>query len=73
MLGYLLAASVLVQQPGQGIRQFISVSDSVVALTNVRVIERDGDELTVESSFHLYRTRLESDQDFWMGRRRDVL
>ena len=42
-------------------------------VTNVRVIERQGDEITVESSFHLYRTRLESDQDSWMGRRRDVL
>ncbi len=42
-------------------------------ITNVRVIAREGDELTVESNFHLYRTRLESDEDFWMGRRRDVL
>ena len=42
-------------------------------VTNVRLIERKGDEFTVESNFYLYRTRLESDQDFWMGRRRDVL
>jgi 3-phenylpropionate/cinnamic acid dioxygenase small subunit len=42
-------------------------------ITNVRVLGRSGDELTVESNFHLYRSRLESDQDFWIGRRRDVL
>ena len=42
MLTYLLAAAVLVQQPGQGIRQFVSVPDSVVALTNVRVIDGTG-------------------------------
>jgi len=42
-------------------------------VTNVRLLEIDGDEMTVESNFHLFRTRLESDQDFWMGRRRDVL
>jgi len=42
-------------------------------ITNVRVLEQKGDELTVESNFHLYRTRLESDEDSWIGRRRDVL
>ena len=42
-------------------------------VTNIRVLEQKGDELTVESSFHLYRTRLESDEDFWLGRRCDVL
>jgi imidazolonepropionase-like amidohydrolase len=42
MLSYLLAASLVVQQPGQGIRQFVAVSDSVVALTNVRVIDGTG-------------------------------
>jgi len=42
-------------------------------ITNVRVLEQNGDELTVESNFHLYRTRLESDEDSWIGRRRDVL
>ena len=40
---------------------------------NVRVLAVDGEELTVESSFHLYRTRLESDEDSWIGRRRDRL
>jgi 3-phenylpropionate/cinnamic acid dioxygenase small subunit len=42
-------------------------------VTNVRVVECDGDEITVESNFHLYRTRLDSDEDSWIGRRRDVL
>ena len=42
MLSYLLAASLLVQQPGQGIRQFVSVADSIVALTNVRIIDGTG-------------------------------
>jgi 3-phenylpropionate/cinnamic acid dioxygenase small subunit len=42
-------------------------------VSNVRVVDCDGDELTVESNFHLYRARLESDEDFWIGRRRDVL
>ena len=42
MLSYLFAASLLVQQPGQGIRQFVSVADSVVALTNVRIIDGTG-------------------------------
>ncbi len=42
-------------------------------VTNVRVVACEGDEITVESNFHLYRTRLESDEDEWIGRRRDVL
>ena len=36
-----IAAAVLVQ-PGQGVRQFVAVPDSVVALTNVRVIDGTG-------------------------------
>ena len=42
-------------------------------VTNVRILAVEGDELEVESNFHLYRTRLESDEDFWMGRRLDRL
>ena len=42
-------------------------------ITNVRVVECDSEEMTVESNFHLYRTRLDSDEDSWIGRRRDVL
>ncbi|HTS54171.1 MAG TPA: 3-phenylpropionate/cinnamic acid dioxygenase subunit beta [Burkholderiales bacterium] len=40
---------------------------------NVRVISDDGDELIVESSFHFYRTRLNSEEDHWIGLRRDKL
>lgn len=46
-------------------------------ITNVRVVsggaERDGDEVTVASNFQLYRTRLDSEEDSWLGRREDVL
>ena len=42
-------------------------------ITNIRVLEDDGEQLTVEANFHLYRTRLASEEDSWMGRRRDVL
>lgn len=46
-------------------------------ITNVRVIEggaeREGDEVTVASNFQLYRTRLDSEEDSWLGRREDVL
>lgn len=40
---------------------------------NVRVLAAKGEEITVESNFHLYRTRLESEEDSWIGRRRDRL
>ena len=40
---------------------------------NVRVLAANGEEITVESNFHLYRTRLESEEDSWLGRRRDRL
>ena len=42
-------------------------------ITNIRVTEDDGTELTVASNFHLYRTRLSSMEDSWIGSRRDVL
>lgn len=42
-------------------------------VTNVRILEVDGDETTVEANIHLYRTRLDSEEDSWIGRRRDVL
>jgi biphenyl 2,3-dioxygenase beta subunit len=42
-------------------------------ITNVRVLEDDGQELVVESSVYLYRTRLKSDIDVWVGLRRDTL
>jgi biphenyl 2,3-dioxygenase beta subunit len=42
-------------------------------ITNVRVVEDTGSELSVESNFHLYRTRLKSEETSWIGSRRDVL
>jgi 3-phenylpropionate/cinnamic acid dioxygenase small subunit len=42
-------------------------------VTNVRVVDDDGTEIAVESNFHLYRTRLKSEEDSWIGSRRDVL
>ncbi|MFF4053688.1 aromatic-ring-hydroxylating dioxygenase subunit beta [Streptomyces chartreusis] len=42
-------------------------------VTNVRIVEDLGTELTVETCFHLYRTRLKSEIDEWIGRREDVL
>ena len=42
-------------------------------VTNVRIVAEDDGELTVETYFHLYRTRLKSEIDEWIGRREDVL
>lgn len=42
-------------------------------ISNVRVLDDRGDELDVESYFHLYRTRLKSEVDTWVGSRQDVL
>jgi imidazolonepropionase-like amidohydrolase len=42
MLTHLALAALLAQQPGSAVSQFIAVSDSVVALTNVRVIDGTG-------------------------------
>ncbi len=42
-------------------------------ITNVRVVSEDDKELEVECNFHLYRTRLNSEEDNWLGLRRDVL
>jgi 3-phenylpropionate/cinnamic acid dioxygenase small subunit len=42
-------------------------------ISNVRVLAEAGEELVVESNFHLYRTRLDSEEDSWIGRRRDRL
>jgi imidazolonepropionase-like amidohydrolase len=55
MFTYVLATAALIaQQPNQGVSQFVSVSDSVVALTNVRVIDgtggaaRDGQTIVIK-------------------------
>jgi biphenyl 2,3-dioxygenase subunit beta len=42
-------------------------------ITNVRVIRDNGRELEVESNFHVYRTRLNSEESSWIGSRRDLL
>lgn len=42
-------------------------------ITNVRITKNDGRTLEVESNFHLYRTRLNSEETSWIGSRRDVL
>ena len=42
-------------------------------ITNVRIVDRTEDEVTVSSNFQLYRTRLASEEDSWIGRREDVL
>jgi biphenyl 2,3-dioxygenase beta subunit len=42
-------------------------------VANVRIVGVAGDEITCDVAFHLYRTRLESEVDSWVGRRTDVL
>ncbi|MFT7651825.1 MAG: 3-phenylpropionate/cinnamic acid dioxygenase small subunit [Limisphaerales bacterium] len=42
-------------------------------ITNVQIAEFNGEEMTVKSNFQLYRTRLNSEEDSWIGRREDVL
>jgi len=38
-------------------------------LTNLRILALDGDEITTTVNFQLYRTRLNSYEDSWIGRR----
>jgi biphenyl 2,3-dioxygenase subunit beta len=42
-------------------------------ITNIRVLDDNGEELRVASNFHLYRTRLKSEEDSWIGSRIDRL
>lgn len=42
-------------------------------ISNVRILSVADAELTVASNFHLYRTRLDSEEDSWIGRREDLL
>jgi 3-phenylpropionate/cinnamic acid dioxygenase small subunit len=58
------AGSAWSEDPPSRSRHFVS---------NVRITGLDGDEITVEVCFHLYRTRLETEVDSWIGRRTDVL
>ena len=40
-------------------------------ISNVRIIENNAEDLVVETNFILYRTRLNSEEDMWVGMRRD--
>ena len=42
-------------------------------VSNVRVVAVDANEITVALNFQLYRTRLNSEEDTWIGRREDTL
>ncbi|HTX47951.1 MAG TPA: 3-phenylpropionate/cinnamic acid dioxygenase subunit beta [Caulobacteraceae bacterium] len=62
------AGSAWSEDPPSRSRHFVS---------NVRVLGVEagaqGDEITIEVCFHLYRTRLNSEVGGWVGRRLDVL
>jgi len=42
-------------------------------ISNIRVKKDDGGEIEVHSNFIVYRTRLERDEDFFVGTRQDIL
>jgi biphenyl 2,3-dioxygenase beta subunit len=42
-------------------------------VNNVRIVSLDGNEITVELAFSLYRTRLNTEESMWAGRRVDRL
>jgi 3-phenylpropionate/cinnamic acid dioxygenase small subunit len=42
-------------------------------ITNVRIKKEDGDEIEVYSNFLVYRTRMETDKDMFVGTRQDLL
>jgi 3-phenylpropionate/cinnamic acid dioxygenase small subunit len=58
------AGSAWSEDPPSRSRHFVS---------NVRILGVEGDEITLEAAFHLYRSRLNSEEDNWYGRRLDVL
>ena len=58
------AGSAWSEDPPSRSRHFVS---------NVRVLDVAGDEVTLEACFHLYRSRLNSEETGWFGRRTDVL
>jgi biphenyl 2,3-dioxygenase beta subunit len=58
------AGSAWSEDPPSRSRHFVS---------NVRIVEVEGDDITVEACFCLYRTRLNTEVDAWTGRRVDVL
>jgi len=42
-------------------------------VTNIRIKSDDGNEIAVHSNFLLYRTRMETDKDVFVGTRHDIL
>ena len=42
-------------------------------ITNIRIKKDDGKELEVHSNFMVYRTRMETDKDMFVGTRHDIL
>lgn len=42
-------------------------------ISNIRVKKDNGTEIEVDSNFLVYRTRMETDQDMFVGTRKDVL
>ncbi|HEY5645142.1 MAG TPA: 3-phenylpropionate/cinnamic acid dioxygenase subunit beta [Pseudomonadales bacterium] len=42
-------------------------------IANLRILDVEGDEIGVTLNFQLYRTRLNSEEDTWIGRREDRL
>ena len=42
-------------------------------ISNIRVKKDDGKEIEVHSNFIVYRTRMEKDEDLFVGTRRDIL
>jgi len=42
-------------------------------ITNVRIKKDDGNEIASNSNFLVYRTRMESDKDLFVGERQDIL
>jgi biphenyl 2,3-dioxygenase beta subunit len=60
----LLAGRAWAEDPPSRTRHMVS---------NVRVVGLTGAEIDVELNFELYRTRLDSEEDRWIGRREDRL
>jgi biphenyl 2,3-dioxygenase subunit beta len=58
------AKNAWAEMPPSRTRHFIS---------NVRIKSDNGSELEVHSNFLVYRTRMETDQDIFVGSKRDVL
>ncbi|MEJ2090426.1 MAG: aromatic-ring-hydroxylating dioxygenase subunit beta [Gammaproteobacteria bacterium] len=42
-------------------------------MSNIRILSIDGDDMLLTANFQLYRTRLASEEDCWIGRREDLL